>query len=148
MESEQDIAGLLKLYQSSLQAHFEHDAQTFLAEYASRWYDVRNGTVRLRTKEEARPQLEAYFKQTHFHDISEITPPTVHVSLDATMAWMLAEIRVRADQTQPDGTVRDCSFRCAWVSIYEKNEQEWAQIVNASSFRFVADAQEESREPG
>ena len=136
MNSEQEKARLLSLYESSLRAHLENDAGTFLAEYASQWYDVRNAGVRLRTKEEALPAMEQYFKQTHFSDISEMATPIIHISTDASMAWVIGEIRVHASQDVSDEKEQDFSFRCAWVSIYEKHEGEWAQVVNASSFQF------------
>src|SRR6266567_1862652 len=101
MTSEQEKARLLHLYESALRAHLEHDARTFLAEYASQWYEVRNAGVRLRTKEEAFPAIERYF-----------------------------------------------SFRCAWVSIYEKQEGQWAQVVDAPSFQFQTNDDESSRATG
>ena len=136
MNSEQEKARLLQLHESALRAHFENDARTFLAAYASQWYDVRNTGVRLRTKEEAFPAIEQYFQRTHFSDISEIVAPIVHISTDASMAWVIGEIRVRASQEVSDEEERDFSFRCAWVSIYEKQDGEWAQVVDASSFKF------------
>ena len=136
MNSEQEKARLLHLYKSALQAHFENDARTFLAEYASQWYEVRNAGVRLRTKEEAFPSVEQYFKRTHFFDISEVAAPVIHISTDASMAWVIGEIRVRASQEVPGEQERDFSFRCAWVSIYEKQEGQWVQVVDAPSFRF------------
>ena len=139
MNSEQEKARLLRLHESALRAHMENDARTFLAAYATQWYDVRNAGVRLRTKEEAFLSIEQYFKRTHFADISEITAPIIHLSADASMAWVIGAMRVRASQEGSDGKEQDFSFRCAWVSIYEKQEGEWAQVVDASSFQFQAD---------
>jgi hypothetical protein len=139
MDSEQEKARLLQLHESTLQAHFANDANAFLAQYASQWYDVRNAGVRLRTKEEALPAIEQYFKRTRFYDISEITAPVIHISADASMAWAVGAIRVRASQDGPDEQEKDFSFRCAWVSVYEKRAGEWAQVVDASSFQFQAD---------
>ncbi len=136
MTSEQEKARLLQLYKSSLRAHFDTDAKTFLAEYASQWYEVRNAGVRLRTKAEAFPAIEQYFKRTHFYDISEMAAPIIHISTDASMAWVIGDIRVRASQDGSDEKEQNFSFRCAWVSIYEKHEGEWAQVVDAPSFQF------------
>jgi hypothetical protein len=148
MTSEQEKARLLQIHERSLRAHFENDARTFLAEYASQWYDVRNAGVRLRTKEEAFPAIEQYFKRTHFSDISEIAAPIIHISTDASMAWVIGEIRVRATQDVSDEKERDFSFRCAWVCIYEKQEGQWAQVVDASSFQFQTNDEESSRATG
>ncbi|HZU70718.1 MAG TPA: DUF4440 domain-containing protein [Ktedonobacteraceae bacterium] len=148
MNSEQEKSRLLQLYKSSLQAHFEHDARTFLAEYASQWYEIRNAGVRLRTKEEALPAIEQYFQRTHFYDISEIAAPIIHISADASMAWVIGEIHVRASQEGPDKKERNFSFHCAWVSIYEKQEGQWAQVVDAPSFQFQTNDDESSRGAG
>src|SRR5215472_12625824 len=113
MDSEQEKARLLHLHESALRAHLENDAKAFLAQYASQWYDVRNAGVRLRTKEEAFPSIERYFKRTHFSDISEITAPIIHLSTDASMAWVIGAIRVRATQDVSDEQEQDFSFRCA-----------------------------------
>ncbi len=148
MNSEQEKSRLLQLYKSSLQAHFEHDARTFLAEYASQWYEIRNAGVRLRTKEEALPAIEQYFQRTHFYDISEIAAPIIHISADASMAWVIGEIHVRASQEGPDKKERNFSFHCAWVSIYEKQEGQWAQVVDDPSFQFQTNDDESSRGAG
>jgi hypothetical protein len=136
MDLKQEEGRLLELYARSLQAHLDQDGMTFLAEYAPHWYDVRNGALRRRSKAEASPEMEAYFKATRFHDLTELSPPVVHVSPDARMAWVIGQIQVRASQTRSDGTEREVSFRCAWVSIYERPEADWMQVVNASSFVF------------
>ena len=145
MNSEQEKARLLQLHERALRAHLENDAQAFLAAYASQWYDVRNTGIRLRTKEEALPPIEHYFQRTHFSEITEMVAPIIHLSTDASMAWVIGEMRVRATQEVSEEKERDFSFRCAWVSIYEKHEGEWAQVVDASSFQFQTDDQESSK---
>jgi hypothetical protein len=145
MNDEQEKARLLRLHQNTLRAHLENDAQAFLAPYASEWYDVRNAGVRLRTKEEAFPSIEQYFKRTHFSDISEMVAPIIHLSTDASMAWVIGVIHVRATQDGSDKQEQDFSFQCAYVSIYEKHEGEWAQVVDASSFQFQPKNDESSR---
>jgi hypothetical protein len=136
MTSEQEKARLLQLHRSALQAHLEKDAGAFLAAYASEWYDVRTAGIRLRTKKEALPSIEQYFQRTHFAGIREITAPIIHLSTDASMAWVIGEIGVQASQEVADAEERDFSFRCAWVSIYEKSGGEWTQVVDASFFQF------------
>lgn len=148
MNSEQEKARLLQLHRNALQAHLEKDAGAFLAAYASQWYDVRSAGIRLRTREEALPAINRYFRRTHFADISEVTAPIIHLSADASMAWVIGEMRVRASQEVTDEEERDFSFRCAWVSIYEKHEGEWAQVVDASFFQFQTPDEESSRSKG
>lgn len=145
MKSEQEQARLLHLHRSALQAHLDKDAGAFLAAYASQWYDVRTAGIRLRTKEEALPAIDQYFRRTHFADIREVTAPIIHLSADASMAWVVGEMRVRASQEVADEKERDFSFRCAWVSIFEKHEGEWAQVVDASFFQFQTPGEESSR---
>jgi hypothetical protein len=145
MTSDQEKARLLHLHESALRAHLENDANTFLAPYASQWYDVRNAGVRLRTKEEALPSIERYFKRTRFSNISEMVAPIIHLSTDASMAWVIGTIHVRATQDGSDEQEQDFSFQCAYVSIYEKHEGEWAQVVDASCFQFQTNHEESSR---
>ncbi len=148
MNSEQEKARLLQLHRSALQAHLEKDAGAFLAAYASQWYDVRTAGIRLRTKEEALPAIDQYFRRTHFADIREVTAPIIHLSADASMAWVIGEMRVRASQEVSDEEERDFSFRCAWVSIYEKHEGQWAQVVDASFFQCQTTDEESGRRTG
>lgn len=145
MNSEQEKARLLQLHEHALRAHLENDVHTFLAAYASQWYDVRQTGIRLRTKEEALPSIEQYFKRTHFSEITEMVAPIIHLSADTSMAWVIGDMRVRATQEVPEEKERDFSFRCVWVCIYEKHEGEWAQVVDASSFQFQTDTQESSK---
>ena len=148
MNSEQEKATLLQLHRSALQAHLEKDAGAFLAAYASQWYDVRAAGIRLRSKEEALPAIDQYFQRTHFADIREVTAPIIHLSTDASMAWVIGEMGVRASQEVTDEEERDFLFRCAWVSIYEKHEGQWAQVVDASFFQFQTTDEESSRRTG
>ena len=136
MNSEEEKARLMQLHETTLQAHFEQDARKFLATYAQQWYDLRDAGIRLRSKEEAFPAIERYFKRTHFSDISVIGTPIIHISRDASMAWVIGEMRVSASQEVADGKERDFSFHCTWVSIYEKHEGEWEQVVDGSWFQF------------
>lgn len=146
MKSEQEKARLLQLHRAALQAHLEKDAVAFLAPLGSEWYDVRAAGIRLRTKEEERPVIEEYLRRTHFAHIREITPPIIHLSTDASMAWMIGEIRVQASQEVAHGEERDYSFRYTWVSIYEKHEGEWAQVVDAPFFQFQTTDEESGSE--
>ena len=146
MNSEQEKARLLQLHRTALQAHLEKDAGAYLAPYGSQWYDVRAAGIRLVTKEEELPVIDEYLRRTHFADISEITPPIIHLSTDASMAWVIAEIRVQASQEVAHEEERDISCRCTWVSIYEKHEGEWAQVVDAPFFQFQTTDEESGSE--
>ncbi|HZR38931.1 MAG TPA: hypothetical protein VFB12_02360 [Ktedonobacteraceae bacterium] len=139
MNTEQEKARLLQLHKNALQAHLEKDAEAFLAAYAPQWYDVRSAGIRLRTPEEAFPSIDRYFRRTHFTDFRELTPPIIHLSTDASMAWVIGEMFVQASQEVTHEQERDFSFRCTWVSIYEKDDKgEWGQVVDASWFQFQA----------
>src|SRR5260221_9214058 len=133
MNSEQEKARLLHLYESALRAHLENDATTFLAEYASQWYEVRNAGVRLRTKEEALPAIEQYFKRTHFSDISQVAAAIIHLSTDASMAWVIGEMRVRAVQEVSDGQELVFSLHGIWFLICVKINVQWLQTADAPS---------------
>ena len=146
MNSEQEKARLLQLHRAAMQAHLEKDAGTWLAPYGSEWYDVRATGIRLLTKEEELPAIEEYLRRTHFADIREITPPIIHLSTDASMAWMIAEIRVQATQEVAHEEERDHSLRATWVAIYEKHEGEWAQVVDAPFFQFQTTDEESGSE--
>jgi hypothetical protein len=135
VDIEQEKETLRKLCERGLQAHLEYNAEKMLASSAQQWYDLRDGTVILRTKDEMLPEVEQYLKNTHFLEYEEVTPPIIQVSKDASMAWIISEIRVRALQKQPDGAESDLAFRCSWVSVFEKQEGGWAQVVNASTFQ-------------
>jgi hypothetical protein len=47
-----------------------------------------------------------------------------------------------------DEKEQDFSFRCAWVSIYEKQDGQWAQVVDAPSFQFQTNDDESTRATG
>jgi hypothetical protein len=135
MNIEQEKEALLNIYEESLQAHLEYNAEKLLASSAQQCYELRDGTVIVRTKEEMLPEIEHYFASTQFLEYKAVAPPIIHVSEDASMAWTITEVRVRGLQKQPDGETSDLAFRCSWVSIFEKQEGVWVQVVNASTFQ-------------
>ena len=117
-------------------SHFESDAVKFLTPYAPQWYSVRDGTVTIHHKEEVFPDVDHYFKSMRFLEFVLTQPLKVEPSKDASMAWVIGEVRARAIQKQPDTTEKEVAFRCSWVEIYEKQDARWAAVVNASSFVF------------
>jgi hypothetical protein len=133
MDLEQEKAAILQLYHRARQGHFEQDATKF-PPFAQRRFRLSEGDVFSETRDAALPGLETYLKRTSFLEYVELEPPRVEVAGDASMAWLLGHIRVRARQQQPDGTESELAFRCAWVSVYTRQDGAWAEVVNASTF--------------
>jgi hypothetical protein len=139
MDVEREKAAILRLYETARRGHLEGDAAMLLAQYAPRWDDLRDGAVVARSIDDERRRIADLLVGTRYLAWDDVTPPRVEVSPDGTMAWLLGEVRVRAIQTQPDGSAREIAYRCAWLQVYARRDGRWAAVVNAPSVRIEAE---------
>jgi hypothetical protein len=139
MELDRDKAAILRLYEVTRQGHLEGNASKLLAQYAQRWDDLRDGTVVVRTINEEFRRMTDLLTDLRFLAWDDVTPPRIEDSPDATMAWLLGEIRARAIQTQPDGSERKIAYRCAWLQVFSQRDGQWEAILNAPSVKIESE---------
>jgi hypothetical protein len=134
LDLEQERAALARLDDEARRAHFATDAASFLAHDADPILLVREGDVISMAREELTRILTDDMRGATYHEWDPIAPPIVHVSRDASMAWVISHIRVRRTKQAPDGTTQEERFIYAGISAYEKRDGAWVRAANASTF--------------
>ena len=130
-----DRVELLRLHDAQKTAHLEKRADLMTASFADSFLNIARGAVTLRTPEENRARMQAYFDRSTFEEWEDIAPPVIRVSPDGRMAYVIVQKRVRlttpdsAGKPQPEHTV------FAWLEVYEKRGDRWTLMAVASTDR-------------
>lgn len=134
VDCEKEKTELLALHQQDRQAHFKRDAAAVAASLAPEMISVRAGEVWTATREENRRRFERYFHRAEFTEWDDLMPPIIHISPDGQMAWMVVRVKVKYDWADSTGKKSPEEYLSAWISVYEKQEEKWLHVANASTF--------------
>jgi hypothetical protein len=126
---ERECATLLQLHESVRRAHFETDVDQLLANDADEWINVRDANIVRRRREEDVRTFTEYFDGATYHEWDDIESPIVSVSKDATLAWMIVNVRV--SRTKGGEELR---FRYAGIETFEKRDGRWIKVVEVGTF--------------
>lgn len=129
LDLERERAALLELHANVRRAHFETDVEQLLANDADEWINVRDAKIVRRRREDDLRMFTEYFDSTTYHEWDDIEPPIVSVSHDASLAWMIVNVRVR--RTKHGEELR---FRYAGIETFEKREGRWIKVVEVGTF--------------
>lgn len=130
-----DRQAILAIHEQTREAHFERDPEKFLAAVEDGYWSIRGGEVEFRSREQALAGLRQYLGQTTFKRVEDVEPPRIRVSGDGTMAWLIGQVEVEAEQPDGNGGTRLLRFRSAWLDVYEKRSGRWRLAVRANTQR-------------
>lgn len=133
-DPEKEKAELLRLHRSHREAHFKTDADMLMARSPEVLISVSRGKVNRSGREQVRKQFEEYFRGATYYEWDDLEEPIVHVSRDASMAWMITRVRVRRVQKDAAGAEQGERFVYAGLTTYEKRGGKWMRVANASTF--------------
>jgi len=128
-------AEILELHRSFIQAHLEKDA-AFLARPTSPDYlSVSNGRVKNVDAKEMERMLSEYLDSTEFSEYGDVTDPVIGISRDGSLAWAIVQVRVAGTRSLPDGSSRTFDTLWAWITLYQRNGDQWLRIADVSTNR-------------
>ena len=133
--SSSDADLLLTLHKAVLEAHLHSDVEALLIDEGDDYIVASRGEVSRPNKDERRQRLGPYLQATTFQVYRDEVPPTVKVSQDGTLGWVIVQIYARGEQVTPDGETRPLEFVSAWIELYEKSDGRWWRTGNVSNFR-------------
>lgn len=116
-------------------AHLTGDAALLVANLDETVVEVSRGTKQVRSRDE----IEAFFRQTFdtvdYSTWEDIEPPTIRISADGTMAWVVrsvyAELEVVGTSERP---ARSMDFTSVYTSTYELRDGKWKMTSVTSTF--------------
>jgi hypothetical protein len=96
-------AELLRLHAADREAHFRTDAKLLMEGSGNEMISVRDGQVRRISKAQRLAVLADYFRGARYQEWDDLEEPIVHLSRDASMAWMITRLKVRRLQRDSSG---------------------------------------------
>jgi len=129
-----DAEQLLALHRIVLEAHLKSDVELLLKDETDDYVVVSRGEISNPTREERRKQFSSYLKSSRFEIYRDEVPPTVRVSDDGTLGWVIVQVVARGLQTDAGGE-KPLTFTSGWIELYEKRDGRWLRTGNVSSFK-------------
>lgn len=126
-------AELLAVHQAARRAHFNRDVDSIVAGMGPEFTMVREGNIRVMSREDVRKQFAEYFRGTEFSAWDDLEPPIIRVSPDGKAGWMIVRVRIAYTKTDAGGATSKEDTAMAWMSAYEKRDEKWLLVANATT---------------
>ncbi|MCP4727585.1 MAG: nuclear transport factor 2 family protein [bacterium] len=125
---------IIELHQAFIDAHLNKDVDFILDGISDDYLSVARGEITRQTKADMRENFEDYLYNTEFSEYRDVEEPVVSISDDGSMAWSVVKVKVAGRRKTDDGSENEFDFICAWISVYEKQENEWIIVTEVSTF--------------
>ena len=125
---------LLQLHKNDRKAHVELDMKLLQERSPTEFIYVTDGKIQRIRKAENEAQFAEYFKGAKYHEWDDLEEPIVRISKDGSMAWMVTRVKVKRTQKDPAGKETETKFVYAGIMTYEKVDDRWMRVANASTF--------------
>lgn len=124
---------LLAVHQAVRRAHFNRDANFIVAGIGPEFTMVREGDIRVMSREDVCKQFTEYFRGAEFSAWDDLEPPIIRVSPGGKMGWMIVRVRIAYTKTDAGGATSKEDTVMAWMSAYEKHDGKWLLVANATT---------------
>ena len=128
-------AELLDIHEKFIEAHLEKNVDYFVQDLAEDYVFVARGEITYPTEEEIRSNMNDYLNNTKFSEYRYTQEPIVGFSKDGSLGWSIVRVKVAGKRTLDDGTERDTDFICAWITLFERQDDKWIRLGEVSSFK-------------
>lgn len=128
-----DLAEIRKLQDVQRQAHLNRNANLLVSMFSPDFTNIGAGKIEKLTREQGIKRFQPYFDQSTFLEWDNISPPTIRVSKDGSMAYSIVHKRVRLKARDENGVEREFQTNFAWMETYEKQNGTWMLTAVAST---------------
>ncbi len=126
---------ILTIHQNLIRAHLSNDPGFFIQNLSENFTSVKNGEITYPDKEEVLSSMTDYISNTTFSEYRDLQEPVIGLSEDGTVGWVIARVSVRGVRELNDGTSREVSFICSWMTLYRRVQGSWVTEIEVSTFR-------------
>jgi hypothetical protein len=103
-----------------MEAHRRGDVDLILRSEPEDYVVASRGEVSRPSAAQRRGRLGPYLRSTRFSEYTDVIAPIVVVSRDATLGWVIVQVRASGEQIDESGAKRVVAFDSAWIELYEK----------------------------
>lgn len=129
------VRELLRIHAELLEAHRAGDVTRWMAVESPVFVSVNNGRVTAQEFSDRRTQRADYLGRASFDVYRDVREPTVQVSADGSLGWLIAEVEVRGSVRSTSGEPEPFHDIWAWVEMYQNLDGAWKLVGNASNRR-------------
>ena len=126
---------ILDLHKTTIDAHWKKDISFFTKDISDNYFSVGNGEIQHKPKKEITEQFTNYLNNTTFSEYRDLQEPIIGFSKDGSLAWSIVKVKIAGNRKMNDGAERELDFTCAWITLYEKQEDKWIRLGEVSSFK-------------
>lgn len=126
---------LRALHAQLIQAHLEGEIDLWMDIEADSFVSVNRGKVTFPPVAERRDGRATYLRDASFSTYRDLREPIVRISNDGSLGWLIAEVEVEGTMPDANGALRPFHVLWAWIELYEKTDDGWRMIGNASNRR-------------
>ena len=127
-----DESELIRLHSELIRAHVEGRVDVWMSLESDPFVSVNGGRVTFPDASERREGRAAYLETTKFETYRDIRAPIARMSDDGTLGWLIAEVEIEGTTGSSRTPFRDI---WAWIELYEKVDDGWRLVGNASNRR-------------
>ncbi|HEM48945.1 MAG TPA: hypothetical protein ENO27_01920 [Caldithrix sp.] len=136
---EKEKAELLAWHKKNMQAIVDGDIETMVLLFPDSSLAIDNGEVVKFDKEKDTERLKKDFARGKFIETPDLIEPIIHISNDATMAWMLCQYHIKYIFTDSTGVQTDKETVGSEISVFEKINSKWVFSAGAETYQKPAD---------
>ncbi|MHA1967576.1 MAG: hypothetical protein ACW964_07225 [Candidatus Hodarchaeales archaeon] len=126
---------IIALHEKEIEAHMNKNVEFFVKDIADEYVTVSFGEIRKPTLEEIRSQFTSYLTNTVFTKYEDLQEPIIRFSKDGSLAWAIFQVAVKGKRKRDDGSEKNLDFTCAWITLYERQDDKWIRLTDGSSFK-------------
>jgi len=112
-------------HKAMIEAHLQKDSDHFIKDMADNFMFVQGGDITYPAKDEVKDRMEAYLSTTTFTEYRDLQEPVIGFSKDGSTAWAIVQVKISCKRKNKDDSERDMEFTCAWITLYERQGNEW-----------------------
>jgi hypothetical protein len=133
--AQSDAARLLALHEKVMRAHRQSDVALLLEDEADEYLVANRGAITQPSLAQRRAQLGPYLERTTFEYYRDARTPSVSVSADGTLGWVMVQVEARGTQAGAGPQREPVAFTSAWIELYRKIDGRWWRVGNVSNFK-------------
>ncbi|MBK7372775.1 MAG: hypothetical protein IPJ09_15305 [Saprospiraceae bacterium] len=131
---EKERLTLLELHKEQEVAHLNKDANLFVDQFADKMVSVKGGKISTTSKDSTLLRFQNYFDKVEIREWTDINPPRIDFSTDASMAYVIVDKLVLLTYKNAENNLIEEITHFAWVSIFKKSKREgWKLVCNVST---------------
>jgi hypothetical protein len=134
-DAEEARAQFLALHAEVMQAHRDSDPELLMRSQDEDLVMANRGEVSRPSIAERRARLSRYLEATRFTEYVDAIVPIVVLPKDASLGWVIVQVRARGSQVTADGATQPLELESAWIELYERRGTTWKSVGNVSNFK-------------